>query len=215
MDGRRTRYAQLAAWTLSLAVAAAALVSWGHDYGWHFWPMDAYVLFPLFGLLAYSIMWSHYANSSLRQVLHLDKKALKSYFEITSFAVLLFICLHPGLLIYQRFRDGAGLPPGSYESYVAPSLKWITLLGSVSLLVFLAYELRRWYRDRSWWKYVVTAGDLAMLAIFYHGLKLGTDLSRGHWFRALWWFYGLSLLGFLAHKYYLRYRHARTEKPAG
>src|SRR5437588_344845 len=83
---------------------------------------------------------------TIRQLLGLDFTVLKRYFALTSYAVLVLICLHPGLLVYQRFRDGFGLPPGSVGSYVGPRLGWLTLLGLVSLLVFLAYELHRWYK---------------------------------------------------------------------
>jgi hypothetical protein len=115
--------------------------------------------------------------------------------------ILTAILLHPGLLIAQRYRDGYGLPPGSYESYVAPMQKWIVILGSLSLLMFLAYELKRWYGQKTWWKYIVALNDVAILAIFYHGLQLGQDL--GHtWYRGVWYFYGLTLVAVLLYKYW-------------
>ncbi len=131
---------------------------------------------------------------------------LEHYFRFTGYVVLLAIVLHPGLLIYQLFRDGYGLPPSSYEHFVAPGLAWVTLLGSVSLLCFLSFELHRWYGQRNWWKYIIMAGDGAMVAIFYHGLHLGTQLMNG-WYRAVWLFYGLSLLLVLGRKYLRLIRH--------
>jgi hypothetical protein len=119
---------------------------------------------------------------------------------------LLAIVLHPGLLIYRLFRDGYGLPPSSYEHFVAPGLAWVTLLGSVSLFCFLTFELHRWYGRRSWWKYVITAGDAAMLMIFYHSLRLGTQLMHG-WYRAVWFFYGTTLLIVIGRKYFRLLRH--------
>jgi hypothetical protein len=129
---------------------------------------------------------------------------LADYFRITGWLVLGLICLHPGLLIYQRFRDGHGLPPGSYESYVAPGLGWVTLLGTASLLVFLAFEFHRRYGERRWWRYVQDASDLAMLAIIYHGLRLGSQLHG--WFYYVWWFYAVTLVLVLIRKYVLRLR---------
>ncbi|MGC1177068.1 MAG: hypothetical protein WA843_03270, partial [Candidatus Saccharimonadales bacterium] len=125
-------------------------------------------------------------------------------------AVLIFICLHPSLLIYQRFRDGYGLPPHSYESYVAPGLGWVTLLGSISWLIFIAYEFRRKFGQRSWWHYVEKAGDVAMLAIFYHSLRLGSQLQPGSWLRVIWWFYGLTLVAVLIYNYRRYYLPAKT-----
>jgi hypothetical protein len=160
-------------------------------------------------------MWSHYMAGTIRELMGAESDSLKDYYRWTGFAVLALICLHPGLLIYQRFQDGKGLPPGSYESYVAPSLRWLTLLGTASLLVFLAFELHRWYSQRPWWHWVAEAGDMAMLAIFYHGLRLGSQLSHQGWFLTLWWFYGLTLIAVLIRSYYLKYFKAVSKtKPA-
>jgi len=193
-----------AAWSLAGIVSALAIVAWGGTYGWHLTPISSYVLFPVLGLLAFSIMWSHYMATVLRGVLKLDRQVLAPYFRWTGYAVLALICLHPGILIYQRFRDGYGLPPTSYERYVAPGLGWVTLLGTASLLVFLAFEFRRVYGQRSWWHWVADLSDVAMLVILYHGLRLGTSLQHG-WFRGVWAFYFVSLVGALAYKYAKRF----------
>jgi hypothetical protein len=186
-------------WLLTSVVAFLALFVWGSSLAWHFNDLSIYQIFPVLGLLAWSIMWSHYIANFLRDSIIGGRKPAE-YFRFTGYAVLILIVLHPGLLIYQRFRDGFGLPPGSYETYVAPSMAWITLLGTLSLLVFLAYEFKRWYENLKWWKYVVSAGDIAMLAIFYHGLELGTQLHV-QWFRYVWYFYGICLAAVLLVKY--------------
>jgi hypothetical protein len=211
LSEKRAFWCQCIAWSLGLLVSALSIIAWGDDFGWHFFPLNAYMLFPVLGLIAYGLMWSHYMTGTLRSLWHLDKSVLANYFRITGWAVLILICLHPGLLIYQRFRDGFGLPPGSYESYVAPGLGWVTLLGSVSLLVFLAYEFWRVYADRSWWHYVKEAGDLAMVAIFYHGLRLGVDVNHG-WFKWVWWFYGVTLIAVLIRSYSLKYARYQARR---
>lgn len=202
----KSRAFQIAAWSLSVLVTLLAIVVWGQSFNWHL-SFNAYVIFPVLGLTAYSLMWTHYIAGTARQLLGLGPEVLRNYYRFTGYAVLVLICLHPGLLIYQRFRDGFGLPPHSYESYVAPGLGWVTLLGTASLLVFLAFEFHRFYGKRSWWHYVTEAGDVAMVAIFYHGLRLGTQLQSG-WFRYVWWFYGITLIAVLirsySHKYFLK-----------
>jgi hypothetical protein len=206
---------QLAAWGLSLAAATLAFIAWGQDNFWQLGHLSVYQIFPLLGLMAWSIMWSHYVAGAGRQLFKLEPAVLKRYYSATGWVVLVLICLHPGLLIFRRFQDGHGLPPGSYESYVAPGLAWITLLGTASLLVFLAFELHRWFGRRPWWHWVAEAGDLAMLAIFYHGLRLGSQLSHQGWFLKLWWFYGLSLIAVLARSYYVKYLMPKPKtKPA-
>jgi hypothetical protein len=198
---KSTLYLKITApWLISTAVTAIAVYVWGHSFAWNFSSINAYQFFPVLGLTGFSLMWTHYVVGSLKENV-LRGVELTDYFRYTGYVVLAAIVLHPGILIYQRFRDGYGLPPHSYETFVAPSMAWLTLLGSASLLAFLAFELHRWYSKKGWWKYVVSAGDLAMLAIFYHGLRLGSQLQGG-WFHGVWLFYGIVLVVILANKYF-------------
>jgi len=190
-------------WTavgLTVAVCALAMVAWGQSYEWDLAGLSAYQLFPLFGLLAFSIMWAQYMVGAAKRYLH-KPEAIQPYFDTTGWLVLVCILLHPGLLIFQRFRDGYGLPPGNYLTYVAPTQKWIMLLGSLSLLIFLSYELKHWFTHKNWWKYIVLLNDAAIIAIFVHGLGLGQQLNSG-WYQTIWYFYGLLLLPVLVYKYY-------------
>ncbi len=208
------RLSRWIAWPLAAVVSVVAIVAWGSSYRWHVLPFNTYVFFPVLGLLAFSIMWSHYMAVVMKEYWSLDRAVLAPFFRWTGYAVLVLICLHPGLLIYQRFRDGFGLPPHSYETYVAHGLGWITLLGTASLLVFLAFEFRRVYGQKSWWHYVADASDFAMLAIVYHGLRLGTQLQRG-WFHAVWLFYFVTLVAALIYKYVNRYLATRPVDHGG
>jgi hypothetical protein len=186
-------------WTITSIAALLAVIVWGRSFAWNFSAINAYQFFPVLGLTAFSIMWSHYMVGALKRAALL-RGDYAAYFRKSGYAVLILILLHPGILIYQRFRDGYGLPPHSYTTYVAPSMAWLTLLGSVSLFVFLSYELHRFFSKRSWWKYVAGAGDAAMLAVFYHGLRLGSQLQGG-WFRYVWLFYGATLFAAIVYKY--------------
>jgi len=200
---KQARDLQIFAWALSLLVAGLAIFDWGHDNGWQIWHFNSYQFFPVLGLVAWSLMWSHYVMSLVREVAGQPKEVLQKWFTWTGYVVLVAICLHPGILIYQRFRDGFGLPPHSYETYVAHGLGWVTLLGTASLLVFLAFELRRFYGNKSWWPYAANASDFAMLAIFYHSIRLGSQLRIMGWFYDVWWFYGLTLGVIIVRKYIL------------
>jgi hypothetical protein len=201
-------------WALSAVVSALAVYVWGSGFAWDIHALNAYLFFPVLGLQAFSLMWAHYMVGAVKDswLAGLD---LKPYFRYTGYVVLGAIVLHPGILIYQLFHDGFGLPPSSYEHYVGPGLGWVTLLGTVSLLTFLAFELHRFYSDRPWWKYVVSAGDVAMVAIFYHGLRLGSQLQGG-WYRGVWWVYGVTLIAALVRKYVLVFKGTNpvTNDPA-
>jgi len=196
-----TKWRTALPWTLSAVVSALAIYVWGQSFSWNWSILNPYLFFPVLGLLAWSNMWSHYMVGAVKNSLFKDM-SLTSYFRYTGYLVLACILFHPGILIYQLFRDGFGLPPGSYAHFVAPGMEWLVLLGTASLFAFLAFELHRWYGRKPWWKYVIAAGDVAMLAIFYHGLRLGIQLQSG-WYHTLWLFYGLLLFLALARKYTL------------
>ena len=188
-----TKKLQLAAWGLSIVVSTVSFIAWGQGIRWQFNDVSSYKLFPLFGLLAFSLMWAHYMVVAIRKYLGIEGKHIKKYFTWTSYAVLLFILLHPGLLIWQLWRDGFGLPPDSYlRNYIPANAAWAAFLGSVSLLIFLAFEFHRIFGHKSWWKYVQYLSDVAMFLIFVHALRLGSQL-RPEWFRVIWFLYGISL----------------------
>lgn len=190
----KTKLAQIGAWLLGTLVVALAVLTWGQGLSWQLQRLSNYQVFPLLGLIAFSLMWTHYAVGAGRRLLGVDKEAFKNYFEATAAVVLVAILLHPGLLSLQLWADGLGLPPGSIlKNYVAPGMAGAVVLGMVALAVFLAFELRHKFAERPWWKYVIYASDLAMLAIFYHALQLGQHLQDG-WYRSVWLFYGLSLV---------------------
>ena|SRR3989344_8139251 len=184
---------QTIAWGVSGIAVVLAVVAWGQGNSWELIGIDSYQLFPLFGLLAFSLMWSHYVAAALRMHLGLEKAVLRTYFEVTSLAVLVAILLHPGLLAWQLWRDGLGLPPGSELNYLGPTMRGSIIIAMIGLTVFLAYEFRRKYDQKSWWKYVQYASDVAILLILIHSLRLGSQLQSG-WYQIVWYFYAATLL---------------------
>ena len=184
----------LAAWGLSVTVVVLAIAVWGNNVGWQVVGLVAYSWFPLFGLTAFSLMWAHYIITVARRWLGEDAQRLKRYYSVTSWVVLGALLAHPGLLSLQLWADGFGLPPKSYLiHYVAPELGWVALLGTMALGVFLAYEFWRWFDKKPWWRWVSWASEFAMIATFYHALRLGGELQIS-WFRTIWYVYGITLV---------------------
>jgi hypothetical protein len=188
------------AWGLSGLAFALAVIAWGDSHDWQLSQMGSYELFSLFGLIAFSLMWSHYVISAVRQHLGGDIRALKHYFEITSAIVLTAILLHPGLLLWQLWRDGSGLPPGSAKIYVGAAAYWAIILAIIAWIAFISYEFRRVFGKKRWWPLVQYASDGAMILIFVHALKLGGALRLG-WYQGVWYFYGISFLAALLYGY--------------
>lgn len=203
VKSNNTNRVVLFSWMIVLAVVAISFMAWGQNIGWRLSSLTIYKIFPLLGLLAFSLMWTHYITGAVRRLFGVDKESLKSYFSLTGIAVLFLIILHPGLLIFQLWNDGLGLPPGSViENYVAPTAKFAVILGIVSWLVFLSFELRHKIAKYSWWKIVDYAQILAMAAIFIHGLQLGGTLQI-NWYRIVWNFYGATLVIAVCYTYFL------------
>lgn len=199
----------LAAFLLAAAAMLLACFAWGSTYQWHIPVTTFYVIFPLLGLLAFSIMWTQYMVALVQQLGNYSAD-LQTFYGMTGWVFVVLILLHPSLLIAQRFLDGYGLPPHSFESYVAPSLAWVTLLGSACLLVFLIYTARKLLRKYPWWRFIAVLNDLAALGIFYHSLRLGSQLQTG-WFRNIWYFYGVSIIVAIGFKYYRKLRPAQAQ----
>jgi hypothetical protein len=189
------------AWLLSGVVVIIGLVAWKQSLLVPFSELGIYDVFPLFGILAFSLMWAHYMVGVAVRKTGLERTKLRSYMTYSSLAVLFALLLHPGLLTYQMWRDGLGLP----VNYVAPNLAIFVVLGQIAFLMFLAYELHRLYESRSWWHYVERASDVAMILILIHGYRLSQSLYPD-WFTALWIFYGITFLSALVHSTVYRYR---------
>lgn len=203
MSSMKQKNLAVGAWALAILTTLVAVIIWGQGLKWHFSGISTYQIFPVLGLVAFGLMWGHYIVAATRQYFQVDRAAIIQYFHLTSMVVLAAILMHPGLLIVQLARDGLGLPPESYYRVYG----WLTILGSISLCVFLAYELRRKFNQRSWWKYVERLNDIAMLAVYYHGLRLGTHTQVG-WFHYLWYFYGATLAAALVYIYYKKLHNA-------
>lgn len=174
-------------WVLGTAVALVSVLAWWQTGG----GAGGYNIFPLLGLIAFGLMWTHFISGAVKRYFNL-KASSSSYASVTMGIVLVLILLHPGILWYELFRNGLGLPPLSvYAAYPAQMLA--VSLGSVGLAIFLAYEAKRFFGSKSWWKYIEWLQVVGMIAIFVHALNLGGALSLP-WFRVLWYFYGITLL---------------------
>jgi hypothetical protein len=176
--------------TLNLAVVIIAVFAWGSLYDWHI--NSIYGFFPLLGLLAFSLMWTHYVAAAVNRQYN-NAFDLRKYYEWTGWVVIVLVVLHPVLLWYALFRDGLGLPPGSYLAYVGKAMHSAALLGTAALIIFIAYEFKPWVQKTRFLPVLVGLNDLAMFFIFIHARRLGGSLQL-NWFHTLWTFYGIVLI---------------------
>lgn len=187
-------------WIVGCSVVLIAIFAWVLSRDIAEQGIDEFSLFPLFGLLAFLLMWSHYVLGAVRRKMGLDKNNSSGlYWILSSGLVLVLLILHPLLLNYGLVSDGLGLPPASYEiTYGARAI--FLFLGSICLFVFLAFELRRFWHKKKWWRYIEHAQMVAITGIFIHALVLGRELTIV-WFAVFWWICGLSLVGAWVYNY--------------
>lgn len=174
-------------------VIIVSVVAWADMRQWNFENISALALFPLLGLLAWSVMWTHYAVGGLRLVRPFVRNRL--YSQISGVVVLFCLLLHPGLLAYSQFKFTDTLPPTSFYNYVGLSLQWAVLIGTIGFIIFLSFELFERLQKHGWvarnWRWISAAQMIAMILIFVHALTLGQNLQSG-WF--LFWWVGLGAL---------------------
>lgn len=183
-------------WTLVTLAIILPVIVWGEPKGWNFDSLTLYQWFPLFGIVAWTLMVTHYIAGAIRlKNPRLEKP--RYYSGITASVVLGCLLLHPGLLAYAQWKNDKGLPPASYYTYAGPALKLAVVLGLIALLIFLSFEFfkraKHWPVIKSYWWLISLTQSLAMTLIFVHGLRLGSQLESG-WFVVLWYICGLALL---------------------
>ena len=175
-------------WLTGILVVCLSFIVWVT----HTSDFTIYTIFPVLGLIAFGLIWTHFVYGAVRKYLGLKANPGSSYMTISMGIVLALIILHPGLLWYALYQDGLGLPPLSvYKVYDTQVLA--VLLGTLGLIIFLSYELKRLFSAKSWWRYVEALQTLGMIVIFIHGILLGSETTSS-WFAFVWWFYGVSLL---------------------
>ncbi len=192
---RQKTYGLIVCGLVIFAIATPTLV-WGDYISWDIGSVSIYQWFPLFGLWAWMLMWTHYVSGALR-IVYSKLKKIQLYSKMTGFAVLACLLLHPGLLSYAQFRNGQGLPPNSYLTYVGSSLALSVMLGSVALLIFLSFEIFDRIKTKpqivKWWPAISFSQTIAMMLVFIHALNLGMIINSG-WFLYVWWLCGIILL---------------------
>ncbi len=179
-------------WLVGAVPALLAVIAWlqVRDVGS---VLTVYAIFPLLGLIAFGLMWSHYINGAIARYRGVKQSLVQTmYMRLSMGIVLALLVLHPALLAYGLWRDGMGLPPTSYLNAYTGQLIMI-ILGMIALTIFIAFEFKRKFGERSWWRYVDYAQIFAMIAILVHALQLGRELTLG-WYAAIWWLYGASLV---------------------
>lgn len=183
-------------WLLFLIVTFICSLYWLVSIDWSIPNINISTTFPVLGIYAWSLMWTHYIISANR-LINTDIQKNILYSKVTSILVLLLIILHPSLLAWQQWSFTSVLPPNSFYNYVGDSLKIFVLMGSLSLALFISFDILEKFKNhriiKNNWKYISLSQMFAMILIFIHGLSLGS-LMENSLMELYWLTLGLSLI---------------------
>lgn len=182
-------------WLLFILVIAPFMIVF--FAGGFFTPGSLYTIFPLFGIVAWSLMCTQYLTGALRYSMPRRFGTHKWFARISKVGILVSILLHPLLLILQRYLDTRTLPPVSLMTYIGDLRMYLIWIAVVALVIFLSYTFLRPYRQalqkRNAWGYVSLIQAVAMILIFIHALFLGNLFAEG-WIRVWWIILNIILL---------------------
>ena len=142
-------------------------------------------IFPLFGLLAFTLLWLHAISGVFEEWLR--KQIDFDFFVRWSSLVIFFsIILHPLLLLILVKFNFLAIYKGAPLAIA---------LGVVGLLLLLTYDIGKALQKHDFfirnWRGILIVSSIGTILIFFHSLTLGSDLQSG-FLRGLWIFYGTT-----------------------
>lgn len=144
-------------------------------------------LFPVFGLLAFTLLWLHSISGVFEEWLR-ERFDFDAFIHWTALAIFASIILHPLLLlILIKFQV--------MLLFQGPSLAiW---LGIIGLVLLLTYDIGKALKKREFfsrhWTAILIISNIGFILTFFHSLMIGSDLQSG-FMRYLWFFYGVSAI---------------------
>ncbi|MBX4181318.1 hypothetical protein KW807_00440 [Candidatus Parcubacteria bacterium] len=153
-------------------------------------------IFPALGLLAFTLLWLHSISGAFEKQLRerfkpapYDPEGIRSGFDAfvhwTSITILISMLLHPLLLLIIIKFNFSMLFMGG----------WPIRLGIIGLILLLTYDIAKPFKKSDFfarhWNTVLIVSTIGFILIFFHSLKLGSDLQIG-FMHYLWLFYGTT-----------------------
>jgi hypothetical protein len=184
LGGKNTAYYLLA----SLLVLALPTVVWGRALDWDTQSMNSYTVFPLLGLLAYTIFFLQVVTLSLAPYLREAGVAVDGYLKRSGHFFFLLVLLHP-IVLRMALSESEGTWLQAIYDYVGTEAAPYITLALSALALFCITEV--FYRTGSRWGGPVVAvvieytNYLAFYAIYIHSTHLGTNLQEGL-LRSVW-----------------------------
>ena len=174
---------------------------WGDSFAWDLSRLNLYLLFPLLGMLAFSIMWTQVVVGTFKEKFGNVNK----FFSRTGVAVFLLFFFHPVLAIVAQFKSVGLLPLQSLFDLVGPVQKKFLILGMIAFTIFILYEVvlrvAALKRIRKLNKFFEIASEFGVILVFIHSINLGSHLQEG-FLKYVWWFYGITAILMIGWKHF-------------
>ena len=155
------------------------------------WSLDSSFvlnLFPLFGILAFTLLWLHVISGVfepwLRQYIDFDR-----FVQNTSLLIFVSIILHPLLLL---------IPVGFNFTLIFTYGKFYIWLAIIGWLLLITYDIGKFLKKkynffvRNWTK-ILLISNVGFVLTFFHSLSIGGNLQSGP-LRIVWIFYGITAI---------------------
>lgn len=145
-------------------------------------------IFPMFGLLAFSLLWLHSISGAfepwLRKHVNFDV-----FVSRTATLILIAIILHPLLLLIDmRF---------SLQDTFLYYGKTAVWLGIIGWLLLISYDITKPFKKYAVvakrWNSILIISNIGFVITFFHALKAGSDLQSG-FLKYLFIFYGVTAI---------------------
>lgn len=168
-------------------------------------------IFPIFGLLAFTLLWLHSISGVFEEWLRTQfdpprlaeasrgEAGFDAFVHWTALVILVSIILHPLLLLVViRFN----------LELILSSLHLPIWFGIIGLTLLLTYDIGKILKKKynffaRHWTKVLIVSNIGFILTFFHSLLIGSLLQSG-FMRGLWIFYGVSAICALIYTYAIK-----------
>lgn len=189
-------------WILILATPPVVFI---RNNGWSVFEQPL-TLFPLFGLLAFTLVWSQIMLGSFMRPLEKLYPKIFVFHVAQGLLTLGFAATHWVLLsssfLPDRLADYLGY------AFVAPELKVYAIFGQSALLLLIlgvtAGLLRNYPPIKRYWHWLHLVHYAVFFLVFFHSMRLGSDVQTTPILTNLWYFFFASVIaGIIYRRLYL------------
>ncbi len=170
---------------LLVVVLLLPLYFWGDSFAWDFSIISGHVLFPLLGMLAFSLMWLQVVVSTFPKAFNIN---LDRFWAVSGLWVLILFVAHPVVAVFANKST-------NIFSFVADAQQVYIWLAVIAFIVFVLFEIvmrlgKKPFAARAR-PYIEKASYVGVILIWVHSLNIGSHTGFG-FLNYVWWFYGIT-----------------------